>query len=250
MRITLINQTSDAAELLIFTKETRLQMSPDGLAAIKAWPEERKLEALSYMSRTIPSSWEFVDYVFMVEGVTRAYTHQQVRTRTGTYAQQTMRKLNVNENGRFKYRTGPSFNTQEPGKRHNAAVAKAKYEQAMMMIADTYGEILSLGIEAEDARGLLPTNIETNIVVKFNLRTMSDIAKSRTGGRTQDEYREVVDGMVNAVLAVHPWAEAFLFPRGRDAWKRLEELAAEVRKLNDKLGWDLLKEIDILRKEG
>lgn len=242
MRVTLINHTSDAAELLIFTKETRLQMSPDGLAAIKAWPEERKLEALAYMSRTIPSSWEFVDYVFMVEGVTRAYTHQQVRTRTASFAQQTMRKLNVNASGRFKYRTGPSIR-KAPG-------LNLAYDEMMVKLADLYSWLLENGAEAEDARGILPTNIETNIVVKFNLRTMSDIAKSRTGGRTQDEYREVVDGMVNAVLAVHPWAEAFLFPRGRDAWKRLEELAAEVRKLNDKLGWDLLKEIDILRKEG
>jgi flavin-dependent thymidylate synthase len=240
MQVTLINHTQDAADLLIFTKNTRLSMSPSLLAEIKAWPEEKKLAELDYMSRTIPSSWEFVDYVFMVEGVTRAYTHQQVRTRTGTYAQQTMRKLNVNERGRFKYRTGPSI--------RNNPQALTLYAETMEQLAAAYDQLAALGAEAEDARGILPTNIETNIVVKFNLRTMADIAKSRTGGRTQDEYREIVDAMVNAVLAVHPWAEKFLFPRGRDAFRRIEELAAAVRKLDDKLGWDILKEIDIMRK--
>lgn len=240
MKVSLISVTPDAADLLIFTKSTRLSMSPDLLAEIKAWPMEKKLEELDYMSRTIPSSWEMVDYIFMVQGVTRAYTHQQVRTRTGSYAQQTMRKLNVNENGQFKYRTGPSI-------KGNPSLEHA-YDGAMANLAEVYDFLLANGAEAEDARGVLPTNIETNIVVKFNLRTMADIAKSRTGGRTQDEYREIVDAMVNEVLQVHPWAEKFLFPRGRDAFKRIEEIAAAVRKLDDKLGWDLLKEIDILRK--
>ena len=49
------------------------------------------------MANTIPSSWEFVDYTFLVTGVSRAYTHQQVRTRAASYAQQTMRVLNMGE---------------------------------------------------------------------------------------------------------------------------------------------------------
>ena len=85
-----------AAERLVFTKQTRLEMRPGLLAEIEAWPDERIEQELDYMANTIPSSWEFVTYTFLITDVTRAFTHQFVRTRTASYAQQTMRVLNVN----------------------------------------------------------------------------------------------------------------------------------------------------------
>ena len=100
MNVTLINYTPDAKNLLLFTKQTRLTLSPGLLEEVSHWPDERKLNELAYMANTIPSSWEFVDYVFLVEGVSRAYTHQQVRTRAASYAQQTMR---VNNMAEFEY---------------------------------------------------------------------------------------------------------------------------------------------------
>jgi thymidylate synthase ThyX len=50
---------------------------------------------LDYISKTIRSSWEFVDYTFQITGVTRAFTHQFVRTRTGSYAQQSQRSVDM-----------------------------------------------------------------------------------------------------------------------------------------------------------
>jgi thymidylate synthase ThyX len=52
----------------------------------------------------------------------------------------------------------------------------------------------------EDARGVLPTNIHTNIVAKFDLRTLADTMRKRASTRTQGEYRDVMDGMKDAVL--------------------------------------------------
>ncbi len=90
MKVSLISHTPHAAELLIFTKSTRLNMSPGLMDEIMSWSEDKKLAELEYMAATIPSSWEFVDYVFMIEGVSRAFTHQFVRSRNASYAQQTM----------------------------------------------------------------------------------------------------------------------------------------------------------------
>jgi thymidylate synthase ThyX len=109
--------------------------------------------------------------------------------------------------------------------------------------------LIELGLPAEDARGLLPTNISTNIVAKFNLRAFVDLAKSRTGGRTQSEYQKVMNAMVDAVLAVHPWAEKFLFQQGRDYFAEIEAFAEK------EYGGDLLKKgallkiVDKMRKE-
>lgn len=239
MKVTLISTTPEAKELLIFTKSTRLTMSPGLMDEIRAWPEEKKLAELEYMANTIPSSWEFVDYVFMIEGVSRAFTHQFVRSRQGSYAQQTMRVLNM---GEYDYVYTDRVNAD--------IQARGIVDIVNENIRLGYNKLIELGLPAEDARGVLPTNIATNIVAKFNLRAFVDLAKSRTGGRTQGEYQKVMNAMVDAVLAVHPWAEKFLFQQGRDYFAEIEKFAEE------EYGGDLLKKgkllkiVDKMRKGG
>lgn len=239
MKVTLISHTPNAMDLLLFTKSTRLTMSPALMADVVAWPMEKKLAELNYMAETIPSSWEFVDYVFMVEGVSRAYTHQQVRTRAASYAQQTMRVLDM---GEFEY-VMTEGNKADPAVRD--VIAKCN-----RFVANTYKTLRALGQAPEDARGVLPTNIATNIVIKFNLRTLAEVCKSRTGGRTQGEYQKVINAMADAVLAVHPWAERFLFPAQRDYFSEIEAFAQR------EYGGDLLKKgellkiVDKMRKEA
>ena len=237
MKVTLVSYTPDAESLLIFTKSTRLTMSPGLFDQIKAMPMDDKLKELAYMANTIPSSWEFVDYVFLVEGVSRAYTHQQVRTRQASYAQQTMRVL---EMGEFDY-------VLTERNAHDQAAA-AIIKQHNRKTQEAYRNLRALGQPPEDARGLLPTNIATNIVCKFNLRTFVDLAKSRTGGRTQGEYQQVLNAMVDEVLRVHPWAELFLFQQGRDFFAEIEAFAK--REFPDDLlkKGELLKIVDKMRK--
>ena len=235
MRVKLVRYTVDAEDLLIFTKQTRLEMSPEGMEEIENWPVERKMEELKYMANTIPSSWEFVDYVFLITGVSRAFTHQFVRTRTGSFAQQSMR---VTDQNGFNFITGPSLKNE----------AEADYYACMNLIQQHYEAIIAQGGALEDARGVLPTNICTNIVAKFNLRTMSDLAKSRSGGRTQSEYRDVMNAMCDEVLSVHPWAGMFLYPQGRDYFKEMETLLEGLKKIEPKLAQDILKIIDKMRK--
>lgn len=238
MKVSLVSTTPHAAELLIFTKSTRLTMSPGLFEEIKSWPEDKKLAELEYMANTIPSSWEFVDYVFMIEGVSRAFTHQFVRTRNASYAQQTMRVLNMCD---FDY-----VHTERNISDLNA-MDDIKF--CLGVIKDTYRRLVDSGQPPEDARGILPTNIATNIVAKFNLRTLSELAKSRTGGRTQNEYQKVMAAMVEVVLAVHPWAQKFLFPHGRDYFSDIEAFAAKEFP-NDLLKkGELLKIVDKMRKE-
>jgi len=240
MKVTLISYTPEAATLLLFTKNTRLTMSPGLMDEIRAWPTEKKLAELDYMANTIPSSWEFVDYVFMIEGVSRAFTHQFVRSRNASYAQQTMRVLHM---GEYDYVKTDRLAADETASQIVDAVNET--------IRNAYNELTGeLGLPAEDARGILPTNISTNIVAKFNLRSFVDLAKSRTGGRTQNEYQKVVNAMVDEVLKVHPWAEKFFFHQGRDYFREIEEFAER------EYGGDLLKKgqllkiVDKMRKEA
>lgn len=238
MKVTLISYTQDAEDILIFTKGTRLGVDAARLDAIKAWPQEQKLQELSYMANTIPSSWEFVDYTFAIEGVSRAFTHQFVRNRHGSYAQQSMRVVSMEQG--YEFLMPSRLNTV-----HREAI-----DAANKKILETYSTLVKEGVATEDARSILPTNISTNIVAKFNLRTMSELAKSRTGGRTQSEYINVMSAMCDEVIKVHPWAEQFLFPQSRDLFNEIEQFA-EREYAGDLLKkGELLKIVDQLRKGG
>jgi flavin-dependent thymidylate synthase len=222
-----------AANVLIFTKNTRLKMEPDGAAQIERWDAARKLEELTYMAATIPSSHEFVHYTFCITGVSRAFTHQFVRTRTGSYAQQTMRVLDVSG---WSYTTGPTL--------HNFEGTFELWEDTMKTIDLAYQELIAKGVSIEDARGILPTNIQTNIVAGFNLRTLCELVQKRSSSRVQGEYRDVLNGMRAEAIRVHPFVELFLNSTPVKAADDLEALVlqhmpAELRitavKLIDKL---------------
>lgn len=225
-----------AANALVFTKSTRLQMTPDLYAQVEAMPQEVIDQELEYMANTIPSSWEFCHYSFIITGVSRGFTHQFVRTRTGAYAQQTMRILNVED---FDYIVGPTL--AEPG------LARVTYDESMEAINRDYKRLIGMGAAIEDARGILPTNISTNICADFNLRTLSELFRKRASSRTQGEYRDVIDAMKEAVIAVHPWTALF-FNRSFDvAAAELEQGINDLYGLAPEERTRLIKLIDQMR---
>jgi flavin-dependent thymidylate synthase len=196
MNISLISVTHDALTLLLRTKNTRMSFAEDP----GTWSEERRTEHLAYMRDTIKSSWEFVDYVFQIEGVTRVFTHQLVRTRSGSYAQQSQRITDVSD-----------LDVQMPESVQAAdAWVGARWEIEVDRIREAYKNFVAYGIPMQDARGLMPANTETSITAKFTLRGLHEMAKLRLCTRTQGEYQEVFREMRRLVIEEHPWAEQFI----------------------------------------
>jgi flavin-dependent thymidylate synthase len=199
MNVTLINHTQEARELLLFTKQTRLSMNAGLMDEIRAWPEERKQAELDYMLGTIESSWEFVNYVFSIEGVSRAFTHQLVRTRSGHYAQQSQRTVDMSG---FEYVTPDAYD--------DGSDLQDTFHLIMEGHQQDYETLIRKGSKPQDARAVLPTNVATNIIVGADLRTMSHMAETRLCSRTQGEYQTVFRLARARVLEAHPWAEPFI----------------------------------------
>jgi flavin-dependent thymidylate synthase len=227
-----------AAKLLIYTKSTRLEQGLETRTAISMMSEQEVMEELQKMAITIRSSWEFVDFVFEIKEVTRAFTHQLVRTRTGSYAQQAQRVVDM---------TG--FGTLLPQTVREAGLA-TDWEMFMEETSGFYSMLRKADIPAQDARGVLPTNIHTNIIAKFNLRTMADLCAKRDNPRAQGEYTDVVKLMKVEVYKVMPWTKIFLEPE-RTATPALDAI---LRRLlgsgspvdNPELN-DAMKELDQLK---
>ena len=196
MQVQLINHTPGALDLLLYTKESRLGAAVS-LADIAAWSDAKKMETLDYMFKTIKSAFEFVDYVFHIKDVSRAFTHQLVRTRTASFQQESMRAVSK-ANGNYV------FPALSPGPQTEC------YKAAATHAFTAYRDLLATGVQIQDARGILPIATATGILLKANLRTLSQMAEHRLCTRTQGEYQEVFRLMKAQVLTVHPWAEPLL----------------------------------------
>jgi flavin-dependent thymidylate synthase len=196
MKIELIEWTRDAAELLILTKSTRLAANTT-VEDIRAWPYAKILSELGYMRDTIKSSWEFVGYTFRISEVTRAFTHQLVRTRNGSYAQESQRTVNVADHKWLTPESLDDFNRE-------------LFDSGCKLVLGDYAHMIEHGAPVQDARGILPTNLHTSIIARFSLRTLHEMALVRLCTRTQGEYQDAFREMKAAVVAIHPWAEPFI----------------------------------------
>lgn len=193
MDVELVGYTKDALDILIFSRNTRLLSNTSGISEIKNLRYDIKLKKLDQIRNTINSSWEFVDYTFVIRGVTRAFTHQLVRHRAGTsFAQQSLRAVDM---GEFDYLD---------------LCDHREYHLAMDHIRSGYKNLIGDGVSVQKARGILPTNILTNILFKCNLRTLNNVMNVRLCVRTQGEFQNVAITMKKEILKVHNWAESFL----------------------------------------
>ena len=193
MKVELIDYTAKAKEVLILAKQTRrLKDAKTWADILRMSPEELDSE-IEYVFHTIRSSWEFVDYTFLITGVTRAFTHQLVRHRTGvSYAQQAQRIVKMED---FEY-LATGLTESEP-----------EYHEAMRAIQGSYNKLIQKGIPAQDARGILPTNILTAILFKVNLRALDGILNTRLCFRAQGEFQNVALALRREAVRVHPFLD-------------------------------------------
>jgi flavin-dependent thymidylate synthase len=224
-----------AADVLIFTKSTRLNMDPDLFRQIKDMKVKDKLVELEAMARTIPSSWEFVDVTFLISGVTRACAQQMTRTRTGSYAMQSQRVVDVSSAGVRNPATGGE--------------GREAFDRAARASLAAYTGLIEGGLPLEQARGVLPMNTKCNLVAKYNFRSFVDLVKARSSLRTQDEYLDIIRQMHNVVTKQWRWSAPFFEPPHEAAIKLLEEVVKR-QKLQTGSGdaWDIAKAIDLIRK--
>lgn len=246
MNVTLVDYTgygtpdpaTHAANMLIMAKSTRLEMTPDMVNNVRMMSARERDASIDYIANTIPASWEFVHYTFLICDVTRAFTHQFVRTRTASFAQQTMRVLNKDG---FGYGVGPTISSDR--------LCADVYSDAMASIKKSYNDLIAMGVSIEDARGILPTNILTNIMFSCNLRTLADLVRKRSSSRVQGEYREVLHELVHQVLKVHPWTSKFLTSEFTKTAGELEQEILNALPQNKKRT-EIVKLIDKLRMEA
>jgi len=132
-------------------------------------------------------------FTFAISNVSRSLSHQLVRHRIASYAQQSQRYVNLND---------PDYVT--PPKIAKDETMKKEYDKIMLEIWDHYNKLLDMGIPAEDARYILPNAAHTNIILTMNARSLLNFFELRCCLHAQWEIRQLANKMLAEVKKVAP----------------------------------------------
>ena len=192
MNVKLIGFTPNPEKLpAMAAKLTHSKSKPEELDKTSDKEFKNILEYVMNLGHT--SVIEHTSFTFAISDVSRSLTHQLVRHRIASYAQQSQRYVNLNE---------PCFVT--PPKIAKNKKMNEAYEKTMKNIWDEYNKLLSLGIPAEDARYVLPNATYTNIIVSMNARSLLNFFELRCCQHAQWEIRSLANKMLQEVKKVAP----------------------------------------------
>lgn len=179
--------------------------------------DERRYAYTDVTKNKLQGPLEVVQFHFLIEGVTRSFTHQMVRERQAFFAQESMRFAVPEEDwvtsGRVPY---------PPSIASYGALAQSIWRDAVANIQMEYQNLINLGIPAEDARGLMPHSITTRLHWVVDLRGLLYVAGLRLCTQAQFEWRVVMANVVKALRTFRATSgpfgreQSFMFS---DAWQ-------------------------------
>lgn len=192
MNVKLIGFTPNPEKIpALAAKLTHSKTKPEELE--KTSDKELKAILKQVMNLGHTSVIEHTNFTFAISDVSRSLTHQLVRHRIASYAQQSQRYVNLNE---------PNYVT--PPKIENNKKMKKAYDETMKNIWEEYNKLINLGIPAEDARFILPNAASTNIIVTMNARSLLNFFELRCCQHAQWEIRQLANNMLQKVKKVAP----------------------------------------------
>lgn len=140
------------------------------------------------------SPFEHASFTFSVAGVSRVLSHQLVRHRLASYAQESQRYVEYHKG--LPYVVPPTVAA--------SPAAQAVYRRACDQALAAYQELLALGVKAEDARYVFPGGSETKLVFTFNARSLFNFFEQRCCRKAQHEIRTLALAMLQRCREVAP----------------------------------------------
>ena len=166
---------------------------------------EKKLKLLKHVIDSGHHSvLEHVQLTFLISGVSRSLSHQLVRHRLCNISQQSQRYVEF-KGGSFEYVTPQEiFNNKE---------ALKLFTETMINLGNVYKKFIELGIEAEDARAVLPNACTTNLTWSCNIRELMHVCNERRCTCAQQEIRQLFNMIANETAKQLPFLSRYLGPK-------------------------------------
>ena len=210
MRVKILSHTPNPEEVI--ASAARLcysSASVDDLMKKTEDKESTKEYIDMLMSLGHESPIEHVSFVFAIEGISRACSHQLVRHRIASYSQKSQRYVNE---AQFEYITPPVIEddlTLKDLYTNTMEIVHARYN---LLRTELIAKYMKDGIDKksaekkanEDARFVLPNACETKIIVTMNIRSLFNFFKHRCCNRAQWEIRMMANEMLRQCMEIAP----------------------------------------------
>lgn len=144
---------------------------------------------------------EHSDITFKVT-CSRACSHQLVRHRTGKFTQRSQR-----------YCKEDDFDYYIPQSIVNDKQALEIYNETIHNIQANYKWLLDMGVEAEDARYILPNACETVLYITMDFRNFFHFLNERLCTRAQKEIRDIAKEMARLAVEACPIIKPYCVPK-------------------------------------
>lgn len=122
----------------------------------------------------------------------RGVSHEIVRHRLASYSQESQRYVRYNGDIEF-------INPHMPN-----AKAHEAWQELCERAEETYRELLSYGVQPQQARSVLPNSVKTELVMTANLREWRHFLKLRTATAAHPQMRELTVPLLKELQARIP----------------------------------------------
>ena len=135
---------------------------------------------------------------FLLDGVSRALTHQLVRHRLLSFSQESQRYVSLDKGGWY-----PIVPSAIASKTQTRQIV----DETWRAIERGYEQLRELGIRTEDARYLLPNATSTTIMVSGSIAAWRDVFGQRCAPDAQWEIRDVANAMKSMLIDLGVYRE-------------------------------------------
>ncbi len=178
----------------------RLVASRAQRAAIGGGSEDDLKDWAEILDGGIQTVLESFVIVFEVTGVSRANTHQLVRTRKAAFHQQSMRACYYGEKPEVRMPESVWLNDR----------ARTSFAKAIEACAEAYNIACDEDISFQDARFVLPEGTTNYIMCEYPLLTFLQTYNYRACSMFQWEIVHVFREMGRVLSEAHPWLEPYI----------------------------------------
>lgn len=145
---------------------------------------------------------EHASVTFKISGISRACSHQLVRSRLASFCQQSQRYCKIDMENEDWYVTPPVARNIEDG-----GYVNETFYQIVTAAGQVYQQLLDCGLKPEDARYVLPECCKTEIVMTMNARELYHTFGMRLSNSAQWEIRNLFQEIKSKLEKLDGWDE-------------------------------------------
>lgn len=205
MKILLLDKTEKPEQKIAYC--ARICYSKRNIEDIKNTMSEKEIKKM--VNKIIKSGHhsvlEHITFTFGIQCISRNASHQLVRHRLSSYSQQSLRYTEIdNIDGLYSMTNINEIPNYIKQSDELMEIYTSELEKMQNQSISSYKKLTDANIKPEDARNVLLTSINSNMIITMNGRSIFNFLKLRLCKKAQLEINNIAWSIFNILNDKHP----------------------------------------------